>query len=165
MSLKLRAVKVDFPQVARAVPFRLVVEVGRLRISAFAARGYGHGAHAVAELDYGDKAVAAGAVPFSCPRIDAGLEQARNRRVLWRRHAPLSSFRMLPSTSGSTESLRDRPARTEVAISRTPCACGPAGPENHVCFGQPHMPRLTVQSAEANAKCSFRPAHNPTHLP
>jgi len=45
MALELRAEEVDFAQVARAVPFGLIVEVRRCRMAAFASSRHGPGAH------------------------------------------------------------------------------------------------------------------------
>src|SRR5579883_2685766 len=62
--LQLLAVEVDLAQVAGGVALGLVVEVLRLGMAAFAAAGDGAGAHARAEFDYRNEAVAAGPVPF-----------------------------------------------------------------------------------------------------
>src|SRR5262245_4776773 len=62
VTLELRAVEIHISQIARAVTFRLIIEVGRRRIAALAAGGHGFGSHSLAELDDGDKAVAAGPV-------------------------------------------------------------------------------------------------------
>src|SRR6187549_1739106 len=55
----LRAVEVDVSEITGAVSRRLVVEMWRRGVAALAARGYGLGADAVAELDDGDEAVPA----------------------------------------------------------------------------------------------------------
>src|SRR4051812_13484462 len=67
--LELRRIEVDVPEIPRAVPLRLVVEMARRRVSALAARGDCPRTHAVSELDRRDEAVAARAVPLLRPRI------------------------------------------------------------------------------------------------
>src|ERR1043166_5402631 len=64
VTLELCRVEVHLPQVARAVPQGLVVEVGRRRIAALPAGRDCQRADAVAELHHGHEAVAAGAVPL-----------------------------------------------------------------------------------------------------
>src|ERR1039457_6857049 len=71
VSLELLAVEVDLAQLAAAVAFGLIVEVRGTRMAALAAGRHGPGAHAFAELDHGDEAVAAGAVPLLGARIGA----------------------------------------------------------------------------------------------
>src|ERR1019366_1193415 len=60
MSLELIAVEVDLAQLSGAVALGLIVEVRGSRMAALAAGRHGPGAHAFAELDHGDEAVAAG---------------------------------------------------------------------------------------------------------
>src|SRR5262252_8456395 len=60
--LQLRRVEVDLSQIARGVTFRLVIEVWRLRVAAFAAGRHGSRVHRRAELDNRDEAVAADTV-------------------------------------------------------------------------------------------------------
>src|SRR6266446_5893601 len=62
MTFHLCAVKINLSEVARAVAFRLVIEMRRRRIAAFSAGGHGSGAYGCAKLDDGDEAVAARAV-------------------------------------------------------------------------------------------------------
>src|SRR5262245_6034593 len=62
VTLQLRAVEVHGPQVTRAVPLCLIVEVRRCGVAALAAGSDRNGAHAVTELDYGHEAVAAGSI-------------------------------------------------------------------------------------------------------
>ena len=64
MPLQLLGVKVHLAQVAGGVTLGLIVEVLRLDVAAFAAGGDRAGVDLVAELDAGDEAVAARAVPF-----------------------------------------------------------------------------------------------------
>src|ERR1019366_7745074 len=68
-------VEVSLAQFARAVALGLIVEVRRRRIAALDAGGDGPGAHAVAELDYGDETVAAGAIPLLGARVGARRER------------------------------------------------------------------------------------------
>src|SRR5690348_14556675 len=62
MSLELLGPVVDRAQVAGGVAFGFVVEVRRVRVTAFAAGGDRAGVHFRAELHHCDEAVAAGAV-------------------------------------------------------------------------------------------------------
>src|SRR5215831_1666545 len=62
VALELRPVEVHVAQVARRVATRLIVEVRRPRIAALASRRHRLRAHAIAELDDGDEAVAGRAV-------------------------------------------------------------------------------------------------------
>src|SRR2546423_12715728 len=64
VSPELRWIEVDFAQIPRRVALRLVVEMWRLRMPTLATGGHGNSAHAVPELDDGDEAVAARAVPL-----------------------------------------------------------------------------------------------------
>src|SRR5665647_3587973 len=73
--LQLRAIEVDVPQLARGVPHRLVVEVRRLRIATFTAGGNRLRAHAVAELDDGDEAVATGTIHLLRTLVGARAER------------------------------------------------------------------------------------------
>src|SRR4029077_11682954 len=73
--LYLRLVEVDLTQIAAGVARRLIVEVRRLRIAALAAGGHRPRAQAVAELDDGDEAVAAGAVHLLRPLVGARAER------------------------------------------------------------------------------------------
>ncbi len=61
---QLRGIKVNIPQVAGAISCCLIIEMFGCRIAAFAAGCDRFCADGFAELDYGDKAVAAGAIPF-----------------------------------------------------------------------------------------------------
>src|SRR6266511_2184634 len=69
VTLELRAVEIHVPQSARAVAFRLIIEVGRRRIAARSAGGHGFGSHALAEPADGHEAVAAGPVNLLRPLI------------------------------------------------------------------------------------------------
>lgn len=62
--VELRAIKIDFPQVAGAVPFRLIVEVRRLWVAALAARGDRQRVDSIAELNHRHEAVPTGAIPL-----------------------------------------------------------------------------------------------------
>src|SRR2546430_15676749 len=62
VTFQLCPVKINLSEIARAVTFRLVIEMRRRRVAAFAAGGHGFGAHGLAKLNDGDKAVAARAV-------------------------------------------------------------------------------------------------------
>src|ERR1035437_9462215 len=77
VSLELIAVKVDLAQFSRAVPLGLIVEVRGRRIAALSACRHGPGPHAVAELDHGDEAVAAGAIPLLRARVRARRERGQ----------------------------------------------------------------------------------------
>jgi hypothetical protein len=79
MAPKVRAVKVDLPQVPRAVPLGLVIEVTRGRIAALAARGNRPGMHPVAELDDCDEAIPDGAVPLL--RSGVGVRSKGGKRT------------------------------------------------------------------------------------
>jgi hypothetical protein len=59
VTFELRAVEIHVPQIACAVAFRLIIEVGRRWIAARSAGGHGFGSHSLAEFDDGHKAVAA----------------------------------------------------------------------------------------------------------
>ena len=72
--LQLRTIKIHIPQVARAVPLRLIVKVRGRRIAALPAGGHGFGPHVVAELDDSDEAVPAGAIPLLRSRVRARTE-------------------------------------------------------------------------------------------
>ena len=76
--IDLRTIEVNFPQVARAVPFRLIVEVWRFRIAALATRRHGHRAHSFAEFDHGNEAVSAGAIPLFRPWVRARSERSES---------------------------------------------------------------------------------------
>src|SRR5450759_1806987 len=77
VSPELRAVEVDLAQFARAVPLGLIVEVRGCRMAALSACRHGPGPHAVAELDHGDEAVAAGAIPLLRARVGACRERGQ----------------------------------------------------------------------------------------
>src|SRR5260221_10989878 len=62
VSFQLRPVEVHLAQVARAVSRRLIAEMRRRWIAALPAGGDGSRAHAIAEFDRGDEAVARRAV-------------------------------------------------------------------------------------------------------
>ena len=62
VALQLGGIEIHFAQIAGAVALGLIVEVRRAGIAALAAGRHGPGADAVAELDHGDEAVAAGPV-------------------------------------------------------------------------------------------------------
>src|SRR5205085_7818382 len=92
MPLQLCWIEIDFTQIARAVSFRLIVEMLRRRIAAFTAGGDCDRANFRTELNHSDKAVAAGAVnlfrPFVWPRSercqrspDCRREANRNARA------------------------------------------------------------------------------------
>src|ERR1700751_1826348 len=72
--LEVGTVEVDVAQITGAVAFGLVVEVRRCGVAALAAGGDGLGAHFFSELDYGDEAVAAGAVPLLGAGVGTGSE-------------------------------------------------------------------------------------------
>src|SRR5438128_140922 len=79
MARQVGLVEIDRPQISRRVALRFVVEVRRARMTALAAGGHRPGAQARAELDHGDEAVAAGAVPAPRAWISArgeGSERA-----------------------------------------------------------------------------------------
>ena len=65
VTFQLCPVKINLSEIASAIAFRLVIEVWRRRIAAFSAGGHGFGAHGLAKLNDGDKAVAARAVNLS----------------------------------------------------------------------------------------------------
>src|SRR5262249_21944742 len=71
VTLELRAVEIDIPQVSRAVTFRLIIKVGRRRIAAPSTGGHGLGSHRLAGLRDGHKAIAAGSVNLSLPPLPA----------------------------------------------------------------------------------------------
>src|SRR6476620_4218651 len=77
VSFELRRIKVYLSEIPGAVAHGLVVEVRRRRIAALATRGDCSRAHAFTELDDGDEAVAAGAVPFLRSGIWAGSERCQ----------------------------------------------------------------------------------------
>src|SRR5262245_23748337 len=62
VTFELRAIEIHVSQIARAITFGLIIEVGRRRIAALSAGGHGFGPHGLAELDDRHKAVAAGPV-------------------------------------------------------------------------------------------------------
>src|SRR5665213_1588576 len=64
VAFELIGVEVDFAKIAGGVAGGFVVEVGRVGMAAFAAGGDGAGVDAGAELDDGNEAVAAGAIPL-----------------------------------------------------------------------------------------------------
>src|ERR1017187_3983231 len=75
--LELLAVEVDLAQFARAVAFGLIVEVRGSRMAALTAGRHRPGAHTFAELDHGDEAVAAGAIPLFGARVGARGERSQ----------------------------------------------------------------------------------------
>ncbi|MCG3162546.1 MAG: hypothetical protein JMDDDDMK_03813 [Acidobacteria bacterium] len=113
MSLELRAVEIHFAQIARAVPFRLIVEVARRRVAALAAGAHGFGAHRLAEFDDGHEAVAAGSVPFLRPlvrtRAERGQRSPHGGRKAHRNARP-----------GVAERMRDVGAQPLKAIDLAP---------------------------------------------
>src|SRR5436309_835646 len=81
--LHLRAVKVDFPQVAGAVSLGLIVEVTGTGMAALATGCHRLGPHLFTEFHDGNKAVAACTIPFLCPWVGSrskGGERTPNRR-------------------------------------------------------------------------------------
>src|ERR1035437_8404739 len=77
VSLELIAVEVDLAQFSRAVPLGLIVEVRGRRIAALSACRHGPGPHAVAELDHGAEAFAAGAIPLLRAPVRARRERSQ----------------------------------------------------------------------------------------
>jgi len=75
MVFQLFTVEVDLTQVPGAIPLGLIIEVQRLRVTAFASRGHRSCTHLVSELHHGDKAVAAGPVPA----LGSGILPRRER--------------------------------------------------------------------------------------
>src|ERR1035437_9542700 len=71
VSLERLAVEVDLAQLAGAVALGLIVEMRGRRMAALAAGRHGPGAHALAEFDHGDEAVAVGAIPLPGARVGA----------------------------------------------------------------------------------------------
>src|SRR5579863_16752 len=76
VAFELVAIEVHFPQSAGAVALRFIVEVRGFRVSTFAAGGHCFRANAISELDHGDKAVSAGAIPLLRSRIRTGSERS-----------------------------------------------------------------------------------------
>src|SRR5262245_40958911 len=72
---QLVAIEIDVAQIAGAVAHCLIVEMRRPRIAALSARGDGLRAHAIAELDDGDEAVAGGPVDLFGSPVAAGAER------------------------------------------------------------------------------------------
>jgi hypothetical protein len=62
MAVQLRRIEVDWPQISRGVPLRLVIKVFRRRVTALAAGSHCDRANSRAEFDYCDKAIAARAI-------------------------------------------------------------------------------------------------------
>src|SRR5262245_37406959 len=90
MRVDVLAVEVDLAQIAGRIARRLIAEVLRLRIAALAARADRPRTDAIAELDDGDEAVAAGAVHFLGAGIGARAERRERspaRRGEAHRHA------------------------------------------------------------------------------
>src|SRR5947208_9252614 len=79
VAAELRAVEVDVPQIPGGVALRLVTEVRRAGIPTLASGGDRLRPHAVGELDHGEEAVAARAVPF--PGVGGGLPRERCQRA------------------------------------------------------------------------------------
>src|ERR1700690_4167305 len=77
VSLKLFAVEVDLAQLPGAIALGLIVEVRGSRMAALASGRHGPSAHALAELDHGDEAVAAGAIPLFGARVGARGERGQ----------------------------------------------------------------------------------------
>src|SRR5439155_23973917 len=75
VTLQLVAIEIHVAQVAGGIPRRLVAEVRRRRAAALAAGADCFCADAIAELDDGDEAVAAGAVHLLRARIRARAER------------------------------------------------------------------------------------------
>src|SRR5512138_3449462 len=75
MAFQLVRVEIDVAQRTGRVPARLVPEMRRRGVAALAAGADGFGAHARAELDHRDEAVAAGAVHLLRARIRACAER------------------------------------------------------------------------------------------
>ncbi len=67
VSLQLVGIEVNLAQIPGAVPLHLILEVPRLRMSAFPSRRYSPGAHFIAKFHHCNKAVSAGAVPLLVP--------------------------------------------------------------------------------------------------
>src|SRR5205823_2357554 len=81
---ELSRIEVHLSQIARGIAFRLVVEMRALRVATFAAGCDRSRADAVTELNDGDEAVAARAVPLLRVGILTGRER-RERSPLRRR--------------------------------------------------------------------------------
>src|SRR5438067_2270771 len=77
VALKLRAVEIDFAQVAGAVALGFVVEMRVAGMAALTARRHRHGMHLRAEFYDRDKAIAAGAVPFFRSRVSLRPERCQ----------------------------------------------------------------------------------------
>src|SRR6202789_2111618 len=75
MSFEIGAVEVDFAQIAGAVAFCLIVEMGRGGVAAFSAGSDCFRVDFVAELNDRDEAVSAGAVPFFCSGVGASSDR------------------------------------------------------------------------------------------
>src|SRR3954471_20940959 len=79
----LRWPEVHLTQIPRRVALRFVIEVRGARVAALTARRHRDGAHAVPELDDGDEAVPARAIPLLRARI--GSRAKRRERAPPRR--------------------------------------------------------------------------------
>src|SRR5277367_1710821 len=77
MAIEIGAIEIDLTQIAGAVAFCLIVKVWRSGVAALATGSDGLCMDLVAELDYGDEAVAAGAVPLLCSWIGARAERGK----------------------------------------------------------------------------------------
>ena len=77
VTLQLVGIEVDVAQTAGAVPLRLVVEVTRLRMSAFPSYCHRPGAHFVSKFHHRNKAVSAGSVPLPRSWIRPGPERCQ----------------------------------------------------------------------------------------
>src|SRR5216684_2727774 len=71
VTFELRGIKINFPEIACAVSFRLVIEVRRRWIAALSAGSHCSCPHSVTELDDRYKAVAARAVNLLRPFVRA----------------------------------------------------------------------------------------------
>src|ERR1700735_582273 len=89
VALQLVRIKVNLAQVAADISLYLIIEMPRIRMSAFATGCHCSSAHSIAKLNHCNKAVAAGSVPLLCSWIGPGPKRSQGtpggvRETHWR---------------------------------------------------------------------------------
>src|SRR6204780_3547181 len=77
MALQLVRIKVNLAQVAADISLHLIIEMPRIRMTAFATGRHRSSTHSIAKLHHCNKAVAAGSVPLLCPWVGLGPKRSQ----------------------------------------------------------------------------------------
>src|ERR1700678_747126 len=119
--LQLFPIEIDFAQISRAVALHLILEVERLRMSAFPAGRHRPGTYLIPKLHHRHKAISARSVPLlrscssACFLRGIGSGPERSQRAPGGRREPHRSARL-----GIVEAPHDVPSQALKAIDFAP---------------------------------------------